>query len=202
MGNFRSINFGETTGKVLGYTCNNLILCVPSTSVLNSTHPSWHLLTKDLCLKGLRESQASITASCNCCCFVGGLSISRIWIAIWSQIYSIGFFGAGQSMTSTSWFSNKSHSGPCLVWRSITLNQHNVISKGAPCAGQDILPEHPLVNQFTGPSTMTGSLLSPKWKEPHTMMDGTTLPSVFAHKHQYISHPHAPANSNPSITAI
>ena len=40
----------------------------------------------------------------------------------------------------------KSHSGPCLVWRSISLNQHKVIAKGAPCPRQDILSEHPSAN--------------------------------------------------------
>ena len=44
MGYFRSIilTFGEMAGKVFGYTCNSLILCVLSTSVLNITHLLWH----------------------------------------------------------------------------------------------------------------------------------------------------------------
>ena len=68
------------------------------------------LLTKDLSLSSRRASQAANTATHNCWCVVGGLTMSRICIAIWSQRCAIRFISwllSGQSMTSTSCFSRK-----------------------------------------------------------------------------------------------
>ena len=124
------------------------------------------LLTKDLSLSGLRTSQEAIAASCNCYCVVGVLSISRIWISIWSQICSVEFISglfAGQSMTYTSLFSIK----------VIVEAGHSLYP------GQDILPEPPSVNlPVHGGLNNDWHALAAEVKAPHTMMDCITLTSV------------------------
>ena len=152
MGNFRWIIhiFYEMVGNVFATLELTWYYVCPTRASWRACARQNMLFTKDLSRLGLMASLAAITASCNCCSVVRGLSILRICIAIWSQICSIWFLSGllvGQSMTSTSWFSKKkkSHGGPSLV-RSINFNQHKFIAKGAPCPRQDILPEHPSVN--------------------------------------------------------
>ena len=69
------------------------------------------LCVKVLSLIGLRATQACCTATRNGAAIVGEISMSRIWTAIWSQGCSKGFTSGlldGQSVTSTSWSSEKS----------------------------------------------------------------------------------------------
>ena len=110
MGNFRSIIhiFYEMVGNVFATLELTWYYVRPTRASWTACAHRGMLFIKDLSRLGLMASVAAITASCNCCSVVRGLSILRIYIAIWSQICSIWFLSGllvGQSMTSTSWFS-------------------------------------------------------------------------------------------------
>ena len=159
--------FRERVGKVPGYTCINLISLGPTRASWTAHTRGGMLLTKELSLSGLKAYQATITASRNCCCVVGGLSISRIWIAIWSQICSIRFISgllADQSMTYTVWFSRKIIVARVMCAEALSWNSTKFLRKVFLAQGKTFcLSTRRQTCWFMGPSTITSSLLPPKW---------------------------------------
>ena len=78
-------------------------------------------------------TQACCTATCNCDCaaVVGGLSVPHIWIAIWSQMGSVGFksgfwmddswlpcFGSPVARAAAVWVGALSRSRTKLSWKT------------------------------------------------------------------------------------
>ena len=133
------------------------------------------LLTMDLSLLDLVASQTTITASHS-----WGLTISRIWIDIWSQICSIRVISgplADQSMTPMSWFSGKAIMARALRGGALSCTSTKLLWKVP--LDQDkgfCLNTRRYTCWFNRSSTMTTS--PPKWRAPNIMMDCTTLPSV------------------------
>ena len=153
--------FRERVGKVPGYTCINLISLGPTRASWTAHTRGGMLLTTELSLSGLKAYQATITASRNCCCVVGGLSISRIWIAIWSQICSTRFISG---LLADWWFSRKIivvrvMYGEALSWNSTKLLRKVLLAQGKTFC----LSTRRQTCWFMGPSTITSSLLPQKW---------------------------------------
>ena len=176
-----------------------VITCVPSTSFLNSM-----LLTKALSLSGPRASQTAITAPRNYCCVAGRLSISRIWIAILSQICLMWFIPgllAGQSMTLTSWFSRKVIVDRALCEGTLSWTSTKLLRKVPLAQGKRFcLSTRRSTYCFMGTSTMTSSLLPPSdrrptpcWMAPHGHLLHTSI-NIYL--------PFTPANSKPTIIVI
>ena len=100
-----------SVGWISGIVGGWLIVGVTTTRSKHSTHSRGTLRTKIQSRTRLRATHACYPATSNCVVVVAGLSMSRIWTAIWSQSCSMEFISGrldGQSMTSTSWFSRKS----------------------------------------------------------------------------------------------
>ena len=109
-------------------------------------------------------------------------SKARIQADIWWQIGSIGFMSGlrdGQSMTSTSCWSKKAAVSRA-VWSGALSWMYTKLCPNTPVAHGNswFLRIWMYRCQFMAPSTITSSLLPPKWIAPHTMTDGPRFPSL------------------------
>ena len=137
------------------------------------------LLTKDLSLSGFKTSQTAITASRNCRCVVGGLSISWIWIAIFIPDIPV----------------------PCVEEHFLGPAKSYCKRFPLPMArGFASAPTGKLVGSWGSQKWIARSCSWSDWRPYHDELHHIAICLLHTSINIYI--PFTPANSNPTITVI